>query len=428
MRRIVYHVFLAGIIISCEYNDIARGDESRGLWTPYLTSTLDNGHITLHWAKSMCAEYGHFICPQTNPDFFQILMSTSSASDFSVLTTVDNQTFVAGIDDLTNGEPYYFAIRAIKDGLPATTSMTVMTIPGEPGNVTPLFTTAGVDRQHGTWSPAESSIAYIREYVWNNGNSSVQSLFVANLLDETEMLVEISSRTPQWSPDGKRIVYQTDNGMVNTAPGYRPTHISLFDVRDSTIMRLTGGNSFNFLPAWSPDGKWVAFLSDRGDGTEYNIWKIPADSGAMVQVTTDFNDMNELGIKDDRSPKKPAWSSDGSRIAFARYTKSDMGYNSDIYAVPSNGGNKTMILSSPWGDYCPAYSADGTFIAFVSDRSGSNQIWTMNMQTKKLKQITGSLDKWISAHSGIEWSASGDKILFTASDGGYYSLYSVETE
>lgn len=67
-------------------------------------------------------------------------------------------------------------------------------------------------------------------------------------------------------------------------------------------------------------------------------------------------------------------------------------------------------------------------IAFVSDRSASNQIWTMNLQTKKLKQITGSVDRWINAHAGIEWSASNDKILFTASDGGYYTLYAVAVD
>lgn len=425
--RIVF-LFLAGIIISCEYNDIEIDDGGRGLWTPHLMSTLDDGQTTLHWAKPGCLLCGTCICPQTNPDYFQILLSTGSASDLSVFTTVDSGTFAAVIDELTNGKPYYFAVRAVKDGLPATTSMTIMTVPGVAGNVIPQFATAGFDRQMGTWSPDGSSVAYIRNHVWDNGNRSAQSLFVSGLSDETEELVEIHSRNPQWSPDGNRIVYQTHNGSVKTAPGYWPTHIAMFDVRDSTARRLTGGNTFDFLPAWSPDGKWVAFLSDRGDGMEYNIWKIPADSGAVVQITTGFNDLNELGIKDDRSPEKPAWSSDGDWIAFARLTKSDIGYNNDIYAVPLNGGNRTVVVSSPWGEYCPAYSADGTSIAFVSDRSGSNQIWTMNLQTKKLKQITGSADRWIDAYSGVEWSASGDKILFTASQGGYYSLYAVETE
>lgn len=52
----------------------------------------------------------------------------------------------------------------------------------------------------------------------------------------------------------------------------------------------------------------------------------------------------------------------------------------------------------------------------------------MNLQTKKLKQITGSVDRWINAHAGIEWSASNDKILFTASNGGYYTLYAVAVD
>jgi len=241
------------------------------------------------------------------------------------------------------------------------------------------------------------------------------------------LLIEQNSYSPAWSPTGQKIVYHTDNGEVTTLPGYMPAHIAVYNTQDKTIKRLTGGNSFDFLPVWSPDGKWIAFLSDKAGGTEYNIWKVPADSGTAVQIQPDFNDFPDMGIIDDRSPKTLSWSKDGKNIAFARLAKSNPRLIYSIYSIPSDGGSRTTILSSQWSDFCPAYSPDGSALAFISDRSGIYEIWTMNLETKKLRQITGSTGKWVYENLGkIEWSASGNKILYTSSEGALTNLCTVD--
>ena len=166
---------------------------------------------------------------------------------------------------------------------------------------------------------------------------------------------------------------------------------------------------------------------DKAGSKEYNIWKIPSQGGTAIQITADFNDLNDLGRIDDRSPKTLSWSKDGKSIAFARMKKSNPEYNYQIYAVPANGGKKTILVSSQWSDFCPVYSPDGTSIAFVSNRSGLNEIWTMNLQTKKFRQITGSTGKAVYENAGkIEWAASGDKILFTSKEDSFLTLYTVD--
>ncbi len=406
-------IFLLLILSGCK-KDPPIQTGTNELYTPYLTSIRNNGKVTLKWGKPMCP-WG---CPGLDPEHFDILISNTNPSELEVHATVSNNIFEVTINNLTNGIPYYFAIKAIGHNEPFTVSNTIMTIPDNSENIQSLFQTINENREFGTWLPDQSSVAYVSDYTWNNGKYSAKSVFVSALSINKKRLIEKSSSSPEWSPTGQKIVYHTDNAFL--------AHIAVYNIADSSIKRLTSGNSFNFLPTWSPDGKWIAFLSDKAGGNEYNIWKIPADSGAAIQITSDFNDLKPV-IIDDHSPRKLSWSKDGINIAFSLKTKLNNGYVNDIFSVPSSGGNKSIIVSSQWYDFCPAYSPDGMTIAFVSNRSGLNEIWTMNLQTKKLRQITGSTGQWIHVNPGtIEWSASGNKILFTGIANDFFTLYTVD--
>ncbi len=399
------------------------------LYTPFLISSRNNEEVTLKWGKPACPYCGICVCPQLAPDYFEILISDSDPTEIRYHATVSDNIFQVTVINLTNGKPYYFAIKAFGNNGQFTTSMTIMTIPDNPENIQPLFNTIDKSSQKGTWSPDQGLVAYESDYVWDNGNYMVRSIFISSPSTNLEWLVEKNSFSPEWSPTEQKIVYYSENNIERISPGYSPAHIVLYNIQDSTKRRLTGGDSFNFVPTWSPDEDWIAFLSDMARGNEYNLWKIPSDSGTAIQVTSDFNDLTDLAIMDSRSMKKPSWSKDGNEIAFSRLKKVDYGYVFDIYTVPSTGGNRETIVSSPWNDCSPVFSPDGKEIAFVSDRSGSNKIWTINLQTKELRQITGSNGLWVFENWGkIEWSASGDKILFTSSFDNFHTLYTVDVK
>ncbi len=410
-------------ISSCEKDPVPQpGTDEFHL---YLRSVRNDNKVTLTWEINACPDLCLCIGSKPNPDHFDILMSDSNSSKLELYTTVSNDILGLTIGNLINGNPYYFAIKAVGQNGDNVLSKTIMVIPDYPENTQTLFQTIDESREFGSWSPDELSVVYMGDYFWNNGNNSARSVFIFNLLTKEKWLVEKNSFSPEWSPTEQKIAYHTDYGEVNSSLKYRPNDIAVYNIQNNTIKRLTGGDSYNFRPAWSPDGKWVAFLSNQAGGNEYNIWKAPADSGTAIQITTDFNDLNDLAIMPDRSPRKPSWSKDGKTIAFARLTKTNPGYVLDIYGVSVTNGNKTIIVSSQWDDCCPAYTPDGSTIAFVSNRSGSNEIWSMNLQTKKLKQITGSREQWVIGWGGIEWSSSGKEILFT-SNSGLNTLYKVE--
>ena len=408
---------------SCK-KDSSRQVGNDTLYIPIFYSIRNNGEITLKWKKPICPECCD--CPQLDPDHFEIFMSSTTPSDLRFYRSVDNDIFEISISNVTNGTPYYFAIRAIGRDSQFTDSDTIMTIPENPENIQSICQSIDKNKEYGTWSNDQTHVAYMSNYFWNDGNNSATSILINNLSNKEELLVEKFSYYPEWSPTGQKIVYVTYNDQENSQ--LDKPQISVYNILDGTIKRLTNANSFFYDPSWSADETWIAFVSDLkvgSGGMEYNIWKIPSDSGTVVPLEIDYKDSIDIGI-----PKYLNWSKDGKDIAFTLMKKVNEKYTYAIYSVPSDGGNKSTIISSQWSDFCSAYSPDGNTIAFISNRSGLNEIWTMNLLTKKLRQITGSTE--FKVYEGlflgkIEWSTSGNKILFTGNnEGSFLSLYTVD--
>ncbi len=113
-------------------------------------------------------------------------------------------------------------------------------------------------------------------------------------------------------------------------------------------------------PAWSPDGRWIAF-SMRGD-----IWKVAAEGGEAIALTAGPNYHFE-----------PAWSPDGRRIALSM----DVSGNLEIGIVDANGGRVQQVSSHPRVDLQPAWARDGNSLYFASARSGGWRIFRHDLGT-----------------------------------------------
>jgi Tol biopolymer transport system component/serine/threonine protein kinase len=127
-------------------------------------------------------------------------------------------------------------------------------------------------------------------------------------------------------------------------------------------------------PRYSPDGKSIAFASDRSGGLE--IWTCDSDGGKLTQVTNFKGGHNG----------SPRWSPDSQRIVFdARVTGS-----SDIYVVSAAGGSPHQVTKETSTELSPEWSADGQWIYFGSDRGGDWQIWKISPDGSESVQVTKS--------------------------------------
>ena len=181
--------------------------------------------------------------------------------------------------------------------------------------------------------------------------------------------------SPSWSPDGKQIAF------VSYRAGHvidgRPTpEIYVMDVDGGNAQNLTNDPHDDRFPSWSPDGKQIAFTSER-DGN-YEIYVMDADGG------------NEQRLTDNRKNDwEPSWSPDGNRIAFASDRKGDLN-NFEIYVMDADGGNQHKLTNHRAWDGDPSWSPNSERIVFWSKRDGNAEIYVMDADGGNLLNLTNN--------------------------------------
>tara|TARA_R110000868_G_scaffold121034_3_gene321135 strand:+ start:31450 stop:33450 length:2001 start_codon:yes stop_codon:yes gene_type:complete len=197
--------------------------------------------------------------------------------------------------------------------------------------------------------------------------------------------------TPDKEDDKKAKPYVIDRRQfkqdyVGYLDRYR-NHIYSLIPGDSIPTQLTSGDFDDSDPIWSPDGKKIAFVSNRtadADGnSDTNIWVVSADSsdkGAnLVQVTTNPN-------QDD----SPVWSPDGKYIAYKTVTNGKiLWYAGEKLAIsPALGGQKKVLTENLDRNISkPKFSEDGKSVFFLLEENGTSVLASINTNGKNLKRI-----------------------------------------
>ena len=169
----------------------------------------------------------------------------------------------------------------------------------------------------------------------------------------------------------------------------------------------------NLRPAWSPDGRKVAYYSNRSGNDD--IWVASLDSGEELQLTTDA-----------ASDRRPNWSPDGDWIAF----DSDRAGNRDIWIMRADGSELKQLTSSPREELFASWSPDGKRIAFFSYGSGTNELWVIDADgsnpTPVLPRLASEQAQQCTfACHQPAWNQRSDKLVFHSEQSGNRDIWVV---
>ena len=192
--------------------------------------------------------------------------------------------------------------------------------------------------------------------------------------------------------------------------------IYVMDADGNNQRRLTNHPLTDSQPSWSPDGKKIAFMSNRNGGN-LQIFVMDSDGQNPVRLTDAVWDQN------------PSWSPDGRKIAFTGFRDAGLGdgkWDIDIYVMDPDGKNRKRLTRVPGSNSNPSWSPDSQRIAFVNSGNGASEIYVMNADGTRQKRLT---------HDGVRenkrepsWSPDGQSIAFVYNDLRSIQIYVMDSD
>ena len=193
---------------------------------------------------------------------------------------------------------------------------------------------------------------------------------------------------PLYSPDGTRLAFTSTRGGSN--------NIWVLDLASGKLTRLTWAEAGEELDAWSPDGAFIYFASNANEiAREQDLWRVPATGGTPLEVS------RERYLSEFQGAPSP----DGSQVAlmarglsFAQYWRNGTSHidQTELWVRPTAAdapaAGYRRLLADGTKHAWPMWSADGQALYFMSDKSGTENLWTMPAAGGAARQVTQFTD------------------------------------
>jgi len=232
------------------------------------------------------------------------------------------------------------------------------------------------------------------------------SMSLATSLEATATLPASSTPNPLTAQSlaPGLIILALDEGSNTHLFAYQP---QAADGGGLPLSRLTTGPWDDITPAISPDGKRIAFASNRNGYWDLYLLDLPGGQVSRLTDTTEYE-------------AAPTWSPDGLWLAYEIYRDDNLEILIRSVAEP---GEPIRLTNDPAADHSPAWSPAGRTIAFVSDRSGENEIWLADLDKNEAERYQNLSNHPAGGDNHPTWSPDGSKLAWTGASEGYHNLY-----
>ncbi len=230
------------------------------------------------------------------------------------------------------------------------------------------------------------------------GSRILGKRYTGKIEDQRRIVLRFCSDVIQYLT-GKKGIFDSKIAFVSTGSGKKEIYACAFDGHNPE--RLTYNNAISLFPAWSTDGKWLAYTSYKREKPDLYI----------RNLTDDYeNSIAREGIN-----ITPDWVPGKFELAATLSFSGDP----EIYLLTGEGKIIKRLTRKPGSDVSPSWSPDGNKFAFVSNRSGSPQIYISDINSGEVRRLTFE-GRYNTQPS---WSPRGDKIAYASQVDGRHNIF-----
>jgi len=295
-------------------------------------------------------------------------------------------------------------------------------------------------------SPDGKQVAYVVTWADRDADETRLSVYLTSLdgrAPARRFTQGNKDHTARWSPDGRYLAFVSDRGEKN--------QLFVAPLGGGEARQVTKAKYGISNPTWSPDGKRVAYMARTGEHKETKE-RSPLEKSAPRVIRDLRYKLDGIGFFDERRTHiftidietgkenqvtdgdwyddQPAWSPDGKHLAFVsdrEQERHQRQWRSDVWVAPANGGRARKLTRSRGTAVSPAFSPDGRHVAFIGhehgDEGSAKNIYLMIVpaQGGEPRSLSAPIDRpaagWPpTGGRTFEWTRGGDALLFIAGD------------